>query len=117
MTLVENDNEQAVYILLMVRQEQGQFRLMRSVYFDRYTLNIAEQKTFDASGGIVSQTRYSDWKLYNGIPYPTGIDIQRPKDGYEVGISVIEMRINSTDVTPDKFVLDQPPGARVQVLK
>jgi hypothetical protein len=92
-------------------------RLARAIYFDRYTLQIARQKTFDGSGTTISQTIYSDWKNYGGVQFASNIDIQRPQDGYEVVLSVLSMKINATEVTPAKFVLNQPPGAHVRELK
>jgi hypothetical protein len=118
-TLIEADTNvnRAVYMLLIVRRDQEQLRLVRSIYFDRYTLQIARQKTFNESGIVVGDTRYSDWKDFGGISFPAEIDIQRPLDGYEVSLSVVEMKINGEALTPDKFVLNQPPGSQLQQLK
>jgi hypothetical protein len=116
-TLLENDSERALYILLIVRRKQDEFALARQVYFDGHTLQVSRQKTFDAAGNVVSDTRYSNWQRYDAISYPSQIDIQRPKDNYEVQLSVITMKINSPDVTPEKFVLEQPPDDEVEVLK
>jgi Domain of unknown function (DUF4292) len=115
--LLENDTERAVYILLIVRRNQDQFVLARQVYFDGRTLQISRQKTFDVSGSITSDTKYSDWKPYDQVPFPSEIDIQRPKDNYEVQLSVVSMKINSPEVTADKFVLKQPADFQVQELK
>jgi hypothetical protein len=104
-------------MLLIVRRDQEQLRLVRSIYFDRYTLQIARQKTFDEAGIVVGDTRYSDWKDFGGVSFPAEIDIQRPLDGYEVSLSVVEMKINGEALTPDKFVLNQPPGSQLQQLK
>jgi hypothetical protein len=116
-TLLENDNERALYILLIIRRNQDQLALARQVYFDGRTLQAERQKTFDMSGSIVSDTKYSDWKGYERASFPSEIDIQRPKDNYEVQLSVVTMRINSPDVTADKFILKQPPDFQVQELK
>ncbi len=101
----------------MVRQEQGELRLVRNIYFDRYSLDIVRQKTFNSTGGTVSETKYGDWKQYDSISFPSSITIRRPLDGYEVTLNVVDMRMNPTDLTPDRFVLAQPPGAQVQHLK
>lgn len=118
-TLFEDDTDEskAVYILLVVRQEQGELRLVRNIYFDRYSLDIVRQKTFNSTGGTVSETKYGDWKQYDSISFPSSITIRRPLDGYEVTLNVVDMRMNPTDLTPDRFVLAQPPGAQVQHLK
>jgi hypothetical protein len=118
-TLLENDTDQSipVYVLLIVRREQNQFTLSRNIYFDRYTMQITRQKTFDASGSVVSDTKYSNWKPYNGIPFPSEIDIQRPQDNYEVELSLSSLDVNTAQVTSEKFVLAQPPGTELDQLK
>jgi hypothetical protein len=115
--LIENDMERALYILLIVRHDQEEPALVRQVYFDGHTLQITRQKTFEASGMIVSDAKYSDWKAIDGVPYPGNIDIQRPKDNYEVQLSVVSMKINTPEVTDDKFILKQPPDYQVRELK
>lgn len=115
--VIENDTERALYILLIIHHEQDQLTLTRSVYFDRYSLQITQQKTFDPFGTIESDTKYGGWKDYNGIRYPSEIDIQRPKDNYEVQLTLVSMKINTPDVTPEKFILEQPSDFRLQELK
>lgn len=119
LTVLEDDTDEtkAVYILLILRQEQGQLRLVRSIFFDRYTLNILRQKTFTPDGGTISETKYADWKPYESASFPSTIAIRRPLDGYEVTLSVVEMHMNPPDMAPDKFVLAQPPGSQLQKLK
>ncbi len=117
-SFVEDDTNEtkAVYILMMIRHNGDQYYPARNVYFDRYTLQISRQKTFDSDGNILSETRYSGWAQHNGISFPSTIDIQRPKDGYEVVLNVTDIKINAGDITPAKFVLNQPPGSQLKVL-
>ena len=117
--LLEDDTNEskAVYILLLIRRDGDQYRLVRNVYFDRYTLQIIGQKTFDLFGQITSETIYSGWKGYGGISFPSDIDIKRPQENYEVQLNVISMKMNTSDVTPDKFILDQPPGTQLQEVR
>jgi hypothetical protein len=118
-TLFENDTEEgkAVYVLLIVQREHDEFVLRRNIYFARDTLQVIRQKTFDASGVILSDTKYSDWKAYGAIVFPAEIDIQRPQDEYEVQLEISSMEINTTQVTPDKFILNQPVGTNLEQLK
>lgn len=115
--LLEDDSERALYILLIIGHNQDQLALTRQVYFNGLTLQVSRQKTFDASGIIVSDTRYADWKPYDNVSYPSQIDIRRPKDNYEVQLSVVRMNVNSPDVTDSKFVLEQPSEAHLEELK
>ncbi|HEX3682935.1 MAG TPA: hypothetical protein VHU83_10375 [Bryobacteraceae bacterium] len=118
LTLMEDDTNEtkAVYIVQVIHRDGDQLRLMRNIYFDRYTLAINRQKTFDANGYIKSDTKYGEWRVFGGTLFPTMIDIQRPQDGYELLLTVLDMKINTPDVTPEKFVLAQPPGATVKML-
>jgi len=118
LTLMEDDTNEttAVYIIQVIRRDGDQLRLLRNIYFDRYTLAINRQKTFDANGSITSDTKYAEWRAFNGTLFPTMIDIQRPQDGYELILTVLDMKINTPEVTPEKFVLNQPPGATVKML-
>lgn len=118
LTLMEDDTNEtkAVYILQIIRRDGDRLRLLRNFYFDRYTLTINRQKTFDPNGNITSDTRYSEWRTFSGIPFPTVVDIQRPQDGYELVLTVLDMKLNGADVTAEKFVLNQPPGATVKTL-
>lgn len=115
--LMENDTERALYILLIVRHDHDEVTLVRQIYFDGHSLEISRQRTFEMSGAITSDTKYSDWKSYNSVSFPSEIDIQRPKDNYEVQLSVVSMRINSPEVNDEKFILKQPPDVQVQELK
>ncbi len=118
-TLMEDDTDEtkAVYILFIIRRRGDQLRLLRNVYFDRYTLQIVRQKTFDPSGAILSESKYSGWKPYGGLSFPTVVDIKRPQDNYEVTLTISDVKFNTGDVTPEKFVLVQPPGYQLQQIK
>lgn len=115
--LEEDTNErESEYILLMIRRDLNNPWLVRTLHFDRRDLNIFRQETYDPSGSVLSDTRYSGWKPYDGIPFASSIDIKRPQDHYELIINVLSMRMNPPDVTPEKFVLNQPPGSELQRL-
>ncbi len=118
-TFVEDDTSEtkAVYILMTIGHNGNRYSPVRNIYFDRYTLQIERQKTFDTEGEIVSETRYSNWTNHNGTLFPSTIDIQRPKDGYEVVLQVTDLKINPGDVTPQKFILNQPAGSRLRKLQ
>jgi len=113
----DTDESKAIYILMIMRQEQGQLRVVRNIYFDRYSLEIVRQKTFTPTGEIVSETKYADWKPFGPASFPSTITIRRPLDGYEVVLDVVEMHINPPDVTNAKFILPQPAGSELHRLK
>jgi hypothetical protein len=113
----DTDQSKAIYILMCVHHEGDNYTLARTLYFDRHTLAIVRQKTFDNNGYITSQTHYSDWQNFAGVPFPTNIDIERPQDGYELNLKVTDLKMNDPPVTNEKFVLPQPPNSELKVLK
>jgi hypothetical protein len=116
--LADDTNEtKAVYILHCIKHEGDEYRIIRNLYFDRHTLALSRQKTFDADGYIKSDTKYSDWKEYSGISFPSSVDIQRPQDGYELLLKVTDMKMNPGEITAQKFVLEQPANSQLKVLK
>jgi hypothetical protein len=89
--------------------------IARSVWFDRIDLGIVRQQVYDEAAAIVSDTRYSKWKDFNGVMFPSRIDINRDKDGYGVVLDVLENQMN-VSLTDDKFVLNQPEGSQLRVI-
>jgi outer membrane lipoprotein-sorting protein len=110
--LLENftDEDDAFYILHLVREKDGELRLSRTIWFNRVDLRLARQLILDDNGNILTDARYSQWKAYDNVPFPKHIEINRPRDEYGVVIDVVKMDINK-GVSDDKFVLEQPEGS------
>jgi len=119
LTVLEDDTNEttAAYIVITLQRSGDKLKAVRNVYFDRYTLDISRQRTFDSEGNITSDTSYANWKDYSGKRFPGLIDIQRPKDGYEVILTVMDLKLNTPDITAEKFVLNPAPGVQVRTLK
>jgi outer membrane lipoprotein-sorting protein len=116
--ILENltDEDNAYYILHEVRENQtGILDLLRTVWFDRVDLRIARQIIFDKAGNILTDARYSNWSLFDAVPFPKHIEINRPQDEYGVVLDVIKMDINK-GVSDDKFVLNQPAGSTLRAV-
>jgi len=118
-TMLEEDMDEnrALYVLLIVRREQDRLRLVRSVSFDHRTLQIVRQKTFDESGAILGDTKYAAWKPFDRTVFPSSIEMRRPQDGYELTLTIDELKVNAGDLTPDKFKLEPPAGLKVEQLE
>jgi len=117
-TLLENftDEDNAVYKLSVIAPTPGgQLVLERELWFERLKLQLVRELIFDASGDILTDARYSDWKTYDNVPFPKHIEIERPKDEYGVVITVVKMDINKP-LTDDQFQLEQPVGTQLQVV-
>jgi hypothetical protein len=111
-----SDETRAVYKLIFVVREGDDLRVVRSVYFDRYTLDISRQRTFDAAGHATSETKYSGWQMYGGVRFPAVIDMARPQDGYALLLNVTEFKPDPAEITDEKFVLNAPANAEVRKL-
>lgn len=108
-----SDETRAVYKLIFIKREGDDFHLLRSVYFDRFTLDISRQRTFDPGGHVVSETRYSGWQTYGDVRFPGMIDIERPQEGYELQLKITEFKLNPPGINDEKFVLNPPANAQI----
>jgi hypothetical protein len=55
-------------------------------------------------------------KLIRGFRIRRRLTFRGVQENYEVQLIVLSMKMNPPNVTPDKFVLTQPPGATVRRL-
>jgi len=116
--ILENftDEENAFYILHVVHEvSNGQLELLRTVWFSRLDLRLARQIILDPAGNILTDARYSKWGEFDDVPFPKHVEINRPRDEYAVVLDVVKMDINK-GVSDDKFVLNQPEGAKLQTV-
>jgi outer membrane lipoprotein-sorting protein len=115
--LLENltDEDEAFYILHVIRNTDGRLHLVRTIWFNRVNLHLERQLIFDNAGNILTDARYSEWRPYDNVPFPKHIEINRPQDEYGVVLDVIKMDINK-GVSDDKFVLEQPEGTKLRAI-
>jgi outer membrane lipoprotein-sorting protein len=113
----ETDTENALYRLeLLGKTKSGAILPGRDVWFDRIDLTIVRQRIYDEKGLIVSDTSYSKWQPYSGVPFPAHIDISRPLDGYGVTIEIVKMEMNK-ELTGEQFILQRPEGFTVREIR
>ncbi len=112
----DSDETKSLYKLIFVLREGEELRLLRIVNFDRYTLDITRQRTFDAAGQVTSETKYADWTKHGDVRFPGTIDMARPQDGYALQLNVTEFVLNPADLTDEKFVLEPPANVQVREL-
>ena len=116
--LLENftDEENAFYILHTIHiGADGELVLERTIWFSRVDLRLARQIILDPAGNILTDARYSNWKSYSGVEFPSHIEIDRPRDEYAVVLDVQKIDINR-GISDDKFVLMQPQGTKLQLV-
>jgi outer membrane lipoprotein-sorting protein len=106
----------AYYQLAMVRKmDDGGVEPVRRVTFDRVTLFIIEVREYAPDGSIVSLSRYGDWQTYNGVRFPSHIDMSRPKEEIAIELNITKMDMN-VPIPDSKFVLTKPEGYELKII-
>jgi outer membrane lipoprotein-sorting protein len=104
--------EQPVYVIEVIRGKGLNEVLSRKIVFNRENLLPDRQLIYDDSGTVVTDARYSDYKDYNAVLFPSRIEIKRPEEEFDITLNIVELDINQP-LSNDKFVLDEPPGVQV----
>lgn len=104
--------EQPDYQLAVIQRGPNGWYLSRKIEFSRSDLRPHQQQIFDLQGNVVTEVRYRDYKDYGGIEFPSGIEIDRPREGYDIALSIVKLELNRA-LTDEQFALEQPPGAEV----
>lgn len=105
--------QQPTYVVDVIRKEiDGKYYLNRKVVFDRSDLIPDTQIFYDQQGEVVTEARYQVYKDFNGIPFPTVIQIKRPQEEYEIQLAVVKLTLNES-LKDDQFALEQPVGSQL----
>ena len=102
--------EQPNYSLLVIRKGPQGAYLSRKIDFSRIDLLPYRQRIYDQQGNVVTDVQYHDYKDFGGTTFPNTIEIERPRENYDLTLNMVKLEINKT-LTDDQFVLEQPPGA------
>ncbi len=104
--------DQPNYQIVVIQKGESGWFLSRRIEFNRTDLLPDRQRIFDQQGNEVTDARYHDYKDYSGIKFPTSIEIERPREDYDITLHVLKLDINRP-LTDEQFALEQPPGAEV----
>lgn len=104
--------QQADYAIDIVRTENGNSWLSRKIVFSRVNLLPDRQLIFNEAGDTVTDARYSDYKDYNAVLFPSTIQILRPEEEYNITLHMVKLEIN-LPLEDKRFVLEKPPGAQL----
>ncbi|HZQ43959.1 MAG TPA: DUF4292 domain-containing protein [Acidobacteriaceae bacterium] len=109
--------EEPDYDLAVLKHGEGNtMRLERLVHFSRVDLLPFEQDIYDDKGQAQTIATYDKYQDFNGIKFPTIIDIKRPLDEYTLKLQVTKLTLNQP-LENDQFELKIPPGVKVQQLQ
>jgi outer membrane lipoprotein-sorting protein len=88
----------------------------RVIRFSRLTLLPIGQDIYGEDGGVETHVEYGPYRQFGTTHMPSSIVIQRPREAYQITISVQKVLINQP--LPDKqFELQIPGGYKVQTLQ
>jgi hypothetical protein len=100
------------YELTVIRKHGDNWILERKIIFGRTDLQPHRQFIYSEDGKVATDARYAEYKDYEGMSFPSRIEIYRPEEEYDITLNILKLEIN-TQLRDDQFVLQQPAGAQV----
>jgi hypothetical protein len=104
--------QQADYEMEVIRRGEHGWFLSRKIIFSRTDLLPHRELVYDQMGNLATDSRYDNYKDYNGLNFPSQIEIWRPQEEYDITLTIVKLQLNEP-LPDDKFVLEQPDGAQV----
>jgi outer membrane lipoprotein-sorting protein len=104
--------QQADYEIEVIRRGDRGWFLSRKIIFSRTDLLPHRQYVFDEDHNLATDSRYEGYKDYDGIEFPSQIEIWRPQEEYDITMTIVKLQLNEP-LPDDKFALDQPAGAQI----
>lgn len=102
------------FYVLTVLESGGEatLRIKRKVWFDRSNLEIVRLQLYGARGVYLENVQYADSRDFQGVHYPTRIQVSRPIEDYRLTITVLKATFNEP-IAPEKFDLKKPESAQL----
>jgi hypothetical protein len=122
--VLENDEEilhdakghrvlQDDYELIVIRKTGNSAGVLsRKIVFSRVDLQPHRQYIYDEQARLVTDAKYANYKDYDGVSFPSRIEIFRPQEEYDITLNMLKLEMNKA-LRDDQFALEQPPGAVV----
>jgi outer membrane lipoprotein-sorting protein len=104
--------DQPDYELAVIRKGPNGWYLSRKISFSRTDLRPHRQLIYDQQGNVVTDAKYDKYTEYDGIEFPSTIEIERPQEDYDISLSIVKLELNKP-LKDEQFALEQPPGAEV----
>jgi outer membrane lipoprotein-sorting protein len=105
------------YILSITQHIPGSHRdrPVRVITFHRDDLLPYEQDMYDSEGNPETHVTYSNYQEFGSARYPSTVTIRRPKESYQVVLTV-ETVTQNVDLPPDQFEVSLPPDTAIKNL-
>jgi hypothetical protein len=100
------------YELTIIQKYDKGWRLERKIIFGRTDLKPHQQFIYSEDGKVATDAHYAEYKDFNGVNFPSRIEIYRPQEEYDITLNMLKVDINQP-LKDDQFVLEQPSGAVV----
>lgn len=100
------------YILVVIKGSGDSARLARKIIIDRTDLKPHEQIIYAEDGKIATDARYAEYKDYDGISFPSRIEIYRPQEEVDLTLNMLKVEMNVL-LKDEQFVLEPPDGVPV----
>jgi hypothetical protein len=104
------------HIVVIRRGAQDTWHLRRKIFFSRADLQIYRQTIYDDNGAVATDVIYSGLQDYEGVQFPSLIEIERPQEEYSIALKMVKLSLN-TPLKPEQFQLEIPDGAVVTKLQ
>jgi hypothetical protein len=104
--------EQPDYELAVIRLGPQGWYLWRRIQFSRTDLLPHKQRIYDMAGNVATDATYADYKDFGGFSFPATIEIERPRENYDITLNILKLDVNKV-LSNDQFTLEEPAGAEV----
>lgn len=99
-------------LIVIKKNNDNQGILTRKIVFSRVDLLPHREYIYDDKGNLITDAHYAAYKEYDGVNYPSRIEIFRPQEEYDITLNILKLDMNKP-LKDEQFTLEQPPGAEV----
>jgi outer membrane lipoprotein-sorting protein len=89
------------YVVTVVEPADEELRLKRKAWFDRTNLGLVRMQFYESDGVYIEDVHYSDYQDFQGISYPSHIEVERPIEDYRLAITILKATFNQP-IEPEK---------------
>src|SRR5229473_7327265 len=75
------------YELTVIQKYDKGWRLARKIIFGRTDLKPHQQYIYSEDGNVATDARYAEYKNFDGISFPSRIEIYRPQEEYNITLN------------------------------
>jgi outer membrane lipoprotein-sorting protein len=104
--------QQPDYELIIDRKEGNDWYLSRKIVFNRVDLLPHRQLIYDVQGQVTTDAHYENFTNYEGILFPSIVEIERPIENYSIQISITKLTLNQP-LKDEQFALNRPAGSKL----